>query len=302
MDAIAIAKRIPGRGFIGVACTAVTEEGGLTADLGRATVATKLAGLGLEPALVIANPGPGGFDGPLGARVVTDVAKRKRLVAAILETRAREGFRSIELDLEAMPTSARDAYSAFVKEVVDQAGVPVAVDVHPKTTDDPGWDGPGAHDYAAIVATGASLVLMTYDLSIGPVPPGPSTKASWVREIVAYAKSKNIPADKLEIGLPAYGYDFPPEGKGTPVPLRHEEIVALKTKVKGKVVRDPLGTPHFTYAGTGGTHQVWFDDGNSIARLLEDLGDVAKDVRGVAIWGAGRADPALVYALETAGL
>jgi spore germination protein YaaH len=110
------------------------------------------------------------------------------------------------------------------------------------------------------------------------------------------AKSKGVPAEKLEIGLPAYGYDFPP--KGPAVPLRHEEIVALLARTKSTVVRDANGTPHFEYNG----HQVWFDDAESIGRLLADLEDVAPSVRGIAIWGAGRADANLGKVLEAAGL
>lgn len=286
---------------MGVACTSVTADGGLTSDAGRSKVAARLASLGLEPSLLIANPGPGGFDGPLGAKVVSDPELRKKLVAAIVQVRTREGFRAIELDLEAMPTSARDGYTALVKEVVAATGVPVSVDVHPKTVDDPGWDGPGAHDYKGIVDAGGSLILMTYDLSIGPVPPGPSTKATWVREVVTYARNLGIAPAKLTIGLPAYGYDFAPEGKGA-APLRHEEILALQLKTKSALVRDPLGSPHFAYKGQGGTHEVWFDDAESIARLLDDLAPVVPEVRGIAIWGAGRADPALVHVLDTAGL
>ncbi|MGZ5967127.1 MAG: glycosyl hydrolase family 18 protein, partial [Polyangiales bacterium] len=270
LDAIALTKRLPGRGSVGVACTAVTAEGGLADEPGRPKLAARLAALGLQPSLLVANPGPGGFDGPLGAKVVTDPELRTKLARAIVQARAREGFGAIELDLESLPTSARDGYTALVKEVVATAGVPVAVDVHPKTVDDPGWDGPGAHDYKGIVDAGASLILMTYDLSIGPVPPGPSTKATWVREVVAYARALGIAPSKLMVGLPAYGYDFAPEGKGA-APLRHEEIVALRSKTKSALVRDPLGSPHFAYAGEGGTHEVWFDDAESIGRLLADL-------------------------------
>ncbi|MGZ3419018.1 MAG: glycosyl hydrolase family 18 protein [Polyangiales bacterium] len=301
LDAIALTKRLPGRGSVGVACTAVTAEGGLADEPGRPKLAARLAALGLQPSLLVANPGPGGFDGPLGAKVVTDPELRTKLARAIVQARAREGFGAIELDLESLPTSARDGYTALVKEVVATAGVPVAVDVHPKTVDDPGWDGPGAHDYKGIVDAGASLILMTYDLSIGPVPPGPSTKATWVREVVAYARALGIAPSKLMVGLPAYGYDFAPEGKGA-APLRHEEIVALRSKTKSALVRDPLGSPHFAYAGEGGTHEVWFDDAESIGRLLADLAPIAGEVRGIAIWGAGRADPALAHALDGAGL
>jgi spore germination protein len=202
-----------------------------------------------------------------------------------------------------MPTIAADGYVQLVRAVKSAAGdgVEISVDVHPKTVDDPGWDGPGAHDYTALANAGAVVRLMTYDLSIGPVPPGPCTKASWVREVVAYARSKKIPPAQLEIGLPAYGYDFPPEGKGVPLALKHKEIMQLKARVKAEVIRDDAGTPHFSYDAKDGRHEVWFDDAESLGRIIADLRPIAKDVRGIAIWGIGGADPRLVDTLVAAG-
>jgi spore germination protein YaaH len=285
-----------GRATVGIACTSITREGKLVTHderpigKGRALVAKKFS----KSSLVIANPGPGGFDGPLGMQVISDDKTRAALVSAIVA--AKEGFSAIELDLEAMPTAAAPHFNALTKEVIANVpNVEIVVDVHPKTVDDPGWDGPGSHDYRALSDAGAVVRLMTYDLSIGPVPPGPCTTSKWIREVVIYAKGKGVPASKLEIGLPAYGYDFPP--KGPALPLRYEEVMALRARVNAKVERDDNGTPHFSYNG----HQVWFDDAESIGRILRDLSDVAGDVRGIAIWGIGQADPNLGKVLSEAG-
>jgi spore germination protein YaaH len=298
---------------VGVACTAVEEDGtpvATQAPGGRAAVAAKIAALGALPTLVVANPGPGGFDGPRAAAIVADPARRRRLVDATVDAAKTEGFRAIELDLEAMPSASAKDYVTLVRETAAAIearapGLELVVDVHPKTTDDPGWDGPGAHDYPALVAAGAALRLMTYDLSVGPVPPGPSTKASWIREVVAYARGKGIPPSKLEIGLPAYGYDFPP-GSGTdaappPIPLRHADVRALRDRTSATLARDERGSPSFSYQGDAGRHEVWFDDAESLSRVLRETLPAAPDVRGVAIWGVGRADPALEEALRTAG-
>ena len=294
---------------VGIACQAVARDGSFKtidegpAGRGRDALAAKLQSLGIATTLLVANPGPGGFDGPLGAAVAMDPKARAKLVDALVSARAREHHAGIELDLEAMPTKAAAGYAELVRAVKTAAGdgVEVSVDVHPKTVDDPGWDGPGAHDYSAIAEAGAIVRLMTYDLSIGPVPPGPSTKASWVREVVAYARTKKVPAAQLEIGLPAYGYDFPPQGKGAPLALKYNEIMQLKARVKAAVLRDDAGTPHFAYDAKDGRHEVWFDDAESIGRLLEDLRPAANDVRGIAIWGVGGADPLLVESLVLAG-
>jgi spore germination protein YaaH len=306
----AIAKRPGVFDSVGVACTTVTDAGKLATvaefpvDQGRAKIASKLTKAGVRTSLVIANTGPNGFDGPLAKKVLDGDASRMHLLELIMDAAMRGGFRDVELDLESMPTSAGPKYTKLAKDAVARVlkrGGEVVVDVHPKTIDTPNWDGPGAHEYAALAASGAVVRLMTYDMSIGPVPPGPSTRATWARDVVKYAKKKGVPSDKLELGLPAYGYDFSPKDKLTPVALRYTEVMALRAKMKAEIKRDEFGSPHFEYTAADGKHQVWFDDAISIGRLLSDLSDIAPDVRGVAIWGIGRADPDLGKLLADAG-
>lgn len=293
---------------VGVACTHVVGNGRLVTvgehpvDVGRGKIAGKLAKTGVRTSLVVANVGPNGFDGALGKKAIESEVSRVHLIELILDGARRDRIRDVELDLEAMSTKAAADYAKLAKEAALRVkDGEVVVDVHPKTGDTQDWDGPGGHDYAALAESGVVVRLMTYDLSIGPVPAGPSTRATWAREVVKYARVKGVPAERLELGLPAYGYDFPPKGKGAPIALRHADVMALRAKLKAEIKRDEFGTPHFDYEGDGGKHEVWFDDAESIRRLLTDLSDIAADVRGVAIWGIGRADADLGKRLAEAG-
>jgi spore germination protein YaaH len=284
---------------VGLACTTITPDGKLTSIGERAKLVARLHKASARSSLVIANVGPNGFDGPLAKKILDGEASRVHLLELILDAAMRDSFRDVELDLEAMSTKAAANYAKLTKLAVARVkNGEVVVDVHPKTTDTHTWDGPGGHDYAALGDAGAVIRLMTYDLSTGPgVPPGPSTRATWAREVIKYARSKGIPAERLELGLPAYGYDFPPKGKGAPIALRHADVMELQAKTKAEIKRDEHGTPHFDYDG----HQVWFDDAESIKRLLAELADMAPEVRGVAIWGFGRADANLGKLLADLG-
>lgn len=312
-DIVGFAAKYPTvLGGVGVACTVITRDGALEAQaeqpvgLGRASVARRIGKLGLPASLVVSNVAADGFDGALALAALSKAATRARLADNIVHLARHEAFASVELDFEMMPTGAGAGYVKLAEEVgarlrADGGRTELSIDVHPKTVDDPGWSGPGAHDYAALAKTGAVLRLMTYDLSIGPVPAGPSTKASWVREVVAYARSKGVPPEQLEIGLPAYGYDFPPQGNGAALPMRFEEVNALRVRVNAELSRDAADVPHFHYDAPDGRHEVWFDDGKSIARLLDELADLAPYVRGVAVWGIGRSDPDLGKRLAEQG-
>lgn len=291
------------RPSVGLACATLTKDGAI-ASPDRSAIVPRLHALGVETSIVVANTGESGFDGALAARVLHDEAARTRTIDALLDAQSRETHAAIEIDLEALPTSARDDLTAFVRTLRQRAPktVRIEVDVHPKTMDDPGWDGPGAHDYAALANAGAIVRLMTYDLSIGPVPPGPSTNARWIHAVVDYARGKGVSPDALEMGLPAYGYDFPPQGKGAPIAMRHEDVMRLALRTNAQLIRDANDVLHFTYDAPDGKHEVWLDDAKSLGRVMIDAASIAPEVRGVAIWGIGSADPRLLPALADLGL
>lgn len=292
---------------LGLACTSLRDDGGLElaggppAAAARAALLTELAERGIATALVIANVDRGDFDGARGAAILGDPTRHAALVEAVLALEASERHAIVEIDLEELPTPSAADLVRFVEALRARlpSEVRVVVDVHPKTKDDPGWTGPGAHDYAGLARAGAELRAMTYDYSLGPQPPGPTTSAAWIRDVVAYARGVGVPAARLQIGLPAYGYDFAPVPAGassSAASVGWHGALALQARERATLVRDAGGAPHFAYRGDDGRHEVWFDDAESIARLLADLSDVAKDVDGVAIWGAGGADPQLLDA------
>jgi spore germination protein YaaH len=296
---LATAQQV-GRGLrtIGLVCYALGESGLLRAtgddDSTRArnALAAAIRRRGVGTVLVLTNADQQGFDGDRAGRVLASAAARARMVDRLVALQARERHVAIELDFEAMPSAAARNLVAAVVELRARlpSDVAIVVDAHAKTVDEPGWQGPGAHDYGALASAGAIVRVMTYDYSIGPVPPGPTTRASWIREVVRYARARGVPSERLEIGLPAYGYDFAPSG---PAPLRWREATALAARQRSTLLRDAEGAPHFAYEAQDGVHEVWFDDGPSIGRVLSDLRDLSDEVGGVAIWGAYDADPAV---------
>jgi hypothetical protein len=282
---------------IGLVCYGLGDSGLLRAtgdesSRGRNALAAAIRRRGVGTVLVLTNADSQGFDGDRASRVLASTAARARLVDRLVVLQARERHVAIELDLEAMPSAAARDLVATVAALRARlpSDVAVVVDAHAKTVDEPGWQGPGAHDYGALAAAGAIVRVMTYDYSIGPVPPGPTTRAAWIREVVRYARGRGVPSERLEIGLPAYGYDFAPTG---PAPLRWREATALAALRGSPLLRDANGTPHFAYEANDGLHEVWFDDGPSITRLLSDLRDLSDEIGGIAIWGAYEADPAV---------
>jgi spore germination protein len=104
----------------------------------------------------------------------------------------------------------RDRYSAFVYELAKMLHASkrkISVTVHPKQTDDGGWDGARAVDYKALGTSADRFNVMTYDMHWSDSDPGALAENNWVNNVINYAKSR-IPASKLGMGVACYGYDW----------------------------------------------------------------------------------------------
>lgn len=106
-----------------------------------------------------------------------------------------------------------------------------------------------------------------------------------VREVVEYALTK-IPAEKINLGIPNYGYDWTlPFVRGTSQAQNIGNIEAVQIAIaQGAPIQfDAVSqSPFFTYVQNGLTHEVWFEDVRSIHGkfgLVREYG-----LRGMSYW------------------
>ena len=118
--------------------------------------------------------------------------------------------------------------------------------------------------------------------------PGSSNGCSplnMVRRVVEYALTE-IPAEKISLGNPNYGYDWPlPFEKGVTKAesIGNKEAVQIAID-KGVDIKfdENAQSPHFTYWQYGIQHEVWFEDVRSVAAkfdLIKEFG-----LRGAGYW------------------
>ncbi len=106
-----------------------------------------------------------------------------------------------------------------------------------------------------------------------------------VRRVVEYAVTE-IPASKIDLGIPNYGYDWPlPYERGTTKAATINNVQAVRIAIEqgAEILFDNVAeSPYFTYTADDIEHEVWFEDVRSLlakSRLMEEYG-----LRGCGYW------------------
>ncbi|MHB1954106.1 MAG: glycosyl hydrolase family 18 protein [Sulfobacillus sp.] len=229
--------------------------------------------------------------------ILTNATIRGQVVQSLTQMAVRDQYPGYNIDFEQLNYWDRQAMSDFVVQLADALnplGKVVTVAVIPKTFTDPYGR---AYDYHVLGQYADKVVLMTYDYHCIGSAAGPIAPIGWVTDAVNYALSR-MPANKIVLGLAAYGYDWGSDG--TTVEVHDQEAVSL-AEDQGVPIQwnGAYQEPWFTYTSGGVSHTVWFENGYSdafkIALAQQD------HLGGVAIWRLGDEDSHLWAALDNVG-
>jgi hypothetical protein len=163
------------------------------------------------------------------------------------------GFDGIDIDYEGMSCNKKEAFESFIKILsgeLHKRNKLLSVAVHPKTPNSnskmvsckglnepilmdfkENWRGPTTHDYATLAKYADRVKIMAYELhprkyrNPGPGPQAPNT---WLKEIIQYSKSR-IPANKLYLAIPTYGYDWALNCKASATSVYHSDVQKIKS-------------------------------------------------------------------------
>lgn len=250
----------------------------------KQTLRAAMSGTRLMP--TIQNAVDGRFDSELVRSLIGTSEARERHAEEITRLVVEKAYDGIDIDYEALPSTDRASYSAFIRllaEKLHSEGRLLSVTVHPKTSDSQNWSGPGSQDYSAIGAAADSVKLMVYDYHWSTSGPGSIAPLDWAAAVVGYAVS-TIPAEKVIVGLPWFGYDWQGSiGKG----IVHSEAIALAGSVNATVTRDESGEAVFHYAD----HVVHFQDAAAYQRKVRHILELHPNVGGFTTWRVGGEDP-----------
>lgn len=205
-----------------------------------------------------------------------------------LEDLLAKGYSGINVDFEDVPVEDGPALTEFVCTLyrrLKPQGHHISLSLPAKTTD-AGNSWSGAFDYAELGRCADHVVIMTYDFSWAGGSPGPVGPLGWMKRVMEYAATR-IPKEKLLLGLPAYGYDWPVDGgRGRALTTRTIQSLLAAQGIAAEY-HPEHGESTFTYVDEEGIRRVvWFTPPEGVAAklaLVEEL-----DLAGVAMWRLGQ--------------
>lgn len=251
-----------------------------------ATFVKELQSIGMRVVPAIQNSG---FNPDHVHTMVSDPQARAAHIGELVEIVRAKGYDGMDIDYESLNLEDRDDFSLFIEELslaLHAEDKILSVTVHPKTTDEAGWEAARAQDWARLGAAADSFKIMVYDYSSGPGEAGPVAPVDWAEQVIQYALSL-VPADKVYLGLPFYGYDY---AVGTKRSVTWTSSQALIPRYNALVQRDESNEAWFTYE-SGGTHTVYFNDALATETKVKAVFAKYPDLAGVSIWVLGGEDP-----------
>ena len=274
----------------------ITEDGDLV-DLNDEELIAMAKESGVAPLMHLSTlTKEGGFSNELASLVLNNAEIQNKLIENIVTTIQAKGYRGLDVDFEFVFPQDAGPYAAFIRNLartLNPSGLPVIVALAPKTSaTQPGLLYEG-HDYAALGAAANEVLLMTYEWGYAYGPPMAVAPLPNVRAVVEYALTE-IPAGKIWLGIPNYGYDWPlpfVQGQTRATSLSNRYAVQLALRYNAEIQFDVRAqAPWFRYRDERGqNHEVWFEDARSIQAKLALIPEFG--LRGAGYWNLMRPFP-----------
>lgn len=241
------------------------------------------------PILTLTPFGPdGNFNNNLISAIVGNPVSRDNLIDNLLITMENKGYRGLDIDFEYIKAEDRDLFTDFVRvctERMHEAGYQVSVALAPKTSADQKGLLYEGKDYRALGEIADHVLVMTYEWGYTYGPPMAVAPLNMVRRVLEYAVTE-IQPEKIMMGIPNYGYDWPlPYERGVTKAKTIGNVEAVRIAINhgAEIKFDELAkSPYFNYESNGVQHEVWFEDVRSLQSkfgLINEFG-----LRGAGYW------------------
>ena len=244
---------------------------------------------GVSPILTLTPFGPAGqFSNYLISQIVKNETAKQQLIQNLAYQIVERGFEGVDIDFEYILPEDKIPFVNFVGDIrtaVNELGYPVSVALAPKISDTQAGLLYEGKDYGLLGEAADSVLLMTYEWGYTYGPAMAVAPLNKVRQVVEYALTK-IPASKVNLGIPNYGYDWTlpfVQGSSKATTIGNVEAVQIAIAHNAVIQFDETAqSPYFNYVSEGFTHEVWFEDVRSISAKFGLVKEY--NLRGMGYW------------------
>lgn len=215
-------------------------------------------------------------------QLLYDQKRRTLLIGNILERLKNDGYDGVNIDFELIAPTDGYLLTTFLRELNTALGdYTLSAAVYARTAKD-NW--PTPYQYEQIGQIVDQVVVMAYDYHHNSSDPGSIAPLWWVEQVADYMCSQ-IPREKILLGMPTYGYDWPTGKYATAVTAR--KLDELKRRYTLYEAFDQASmSPHYNYWDENGVkHQVWLENQQSLQAKV----NVARSrgLGGISFWRLG---------------
>ena len=222
---------------------------------------------GVEPILTLTPMGEEGtFNNFLASRIFRNLDAQQKLIWQLGEVMRSKGYKGVDLDFEYILAEDRQLYVDFAARlaaVMHAFGYTVSAAVPAKTSADQKGLLYEGIDFKGLGEVLDEIFIMAYEWGYTSGPPMAIAPLYIVRQVVEYALTE-VPREKLVLGIPNYGYDWPlPFVQGTTKARTTGNVEAVQRAIDfgAEIFYDErAASPYFNYWQDGVWHQVWFED------------------------------------------
>lgn len=276
--------------YLSVFSYGFTPEGNLVyPELDDTFMITAANNFGTAPAITLT---PFGEDGQFNNNLISKLIRNDEAVANLTEQLKQimleKGFRALDVDFEFILQEDRDVFTDFVAGLtreLNPLGYQVYVDLAPKTSATQQGLLYAGKDYGGLGAAANGVLIMTYEWGYAYGPPMAVAPIDQVRRVVEYALTE-IPAEKISLGIPNYGYDWTlPYVRGglRATTIGNVEAVRIAADNNAEIEFDNVAqAPFFYYYENGQQHVVWFEDVRSMGAKFDLIEEY--NLRGAGYW------------------
>ncbi|MGL5437431.1 MAG: glycosyl hydrolase family 18 protein [Lachnospiraceae bacterium] len=230
----------------------------------------------------------GNFNNNIITALINNEEAIQQLYSELIAVMQEKGYEGLDIDFEYIVADDREAFADFVSwmtQNMNARGYPVTVALAPKTSSEQSGVLYEGMDYRLLGEAANRVLLMTYEWGYTYGPPMAVAPIDQVRRVVEYAVSE-IPTEKISLGIPNYGYDWPlPYERGVTRArtISNLEAVQLAVEQGVEIQFDQTAmSPFFTYWQNGIEHVVWFEDPRSIKAKFDLIKEF--NLSGAGYW------------------